>query len=118
MRKRDHWIKIRVCRDEKQRWQSLAESQGLTLADFLRVAVGNAAMVGREPRRRRTGRKADPLLLSNIGRVGSNLNQIARWANTYEEKADAAQVLLALIAIEQLMLTHVREEKKGADRVD
>ena len=37
------------------------------------------------------------------GRIGSNLNQIARWCNTHCENADAVQVLAALVAIDQAL---------------
>ena len=34
-------------------------------------------------------------------RIGSNLNQIARWANTHKENAEALEVVADLAAIER-----------------
>ena len=38
-----------------------------------------------------------------LARIGSNLNQIARWANTYKRKAAAVQVIGHLSTIEREM---------------
>ena len=38
-----------------------------------------------------------------LARIGSNLNQIARWANTYREAADALEVVAHLTAIERAL---------------
>ena len=40
-----------------------------------------------------------------LARIGSNLDQIARWANTYKENAEAMEVIAHLIAIEQALDT-------------
>ena len=36
-----------------------------------------------------------------LARIGSNLNQIARWANTHKTEAEAVQILAHLVAIER-----------------
>ena len=36
-----------------------------------------------------------------IARIGNNLNQIARWANTYKDAAEAVEVVAHLAAIER-----------------
>ena len=36
-----------------------------------------------------------------VARIGNNLNQIARWANTHADKADAVEVIAHLVAIER-----------------
>ena len=38
-------------------------------------------------------------------RTGSNLNQFARWANTYKTAAEAVEVVAHLVAIEQALDT-------------
>ena len=40
-----------------------------------------------------------------LARIGSNLNQIARWANTHKEKAEALEVTAHLVAIERALDT-------------
>jgi hypothetical protein len=36
-----------------------------------------------------------------LARIGSNLNQLARWVNTYKRRAEALEVLMALTAFER-----------------
>lgn len=106
MRARTTVVNLRLKADEKEAWQAMAKAEGVTLADLIRTRLSTKT-VDRDPIKRRVGRKADPLLLSNIGRVGSNLNQLARWANSYKSGAEASEILLALVAIEQILLTHI-----------
>lgn len=113
MRKRDVWVKVRVSEEERDLWQAMAKEQELTLADLIRQAVGGVKTVDREPKRTRASRTADPELLNALSRIGSNLNQIARWANTHKSAASAMEVIAAMAAIEKLMLLHTtpRAEK-------
>ena len=56
----------------------------------------------------RAGRLAGALLAA-LGRVGNNLNQVAKWANTYKTDAtdaEARQVLAALVSIERILLSY------------
>lgn len=104
---RDTHLKIRITPEEKAALKALAKSHDMTLADFVRQRVGEAKPVGREPKKVGEFRRADPMLLANIGRVGSNLNQIARWANQYKSAAEASAVITALVAVEQVLLSTV-----------
>ena len=36
-----------------------------------------------------------------VARIGSNLNQIARWVNTHKTAAEAAEIVAHLVAIER-----------------
>ena len=38
-----------------------------------------------------------------LARIGANLNQIARWANTYASEAEAIEVVAHLVAIERAL---------------
>lgn len=107
METRGTHLKIRITPEEKSALKELAKSNNMTLADYVRMRVGDTKPVGRDPKKAGPVRRADPMLLANIGRVGSNLNQIARWANQYKSAADASVVITALIAIEQVLLTAV-----------
>lgn len=103
---RAKWVHVKVSDQERAGWQAQAEAAGLTLADLIRQRLGDARPVGRDPVRRRAARRADPELLAALGRIGSNLNQVARWANTYKGKAEAVQVLAALVSIEQILSSY------------
>ena len=99
---RDLWQHVKVTPSERAAWKAAAQAEGLTVADLIRKRMG-AATEGRAPKRTRAARRADPRLLQAAGRIGSNLNQIARWCNTHCENADAVQVLAALVAIDQAL---------------
>lgn len=97
---RDKWVHIKVAQEERDAWQAAAEAEGVTLADLIRSRMSTAT-VDREPRRRRAARRADPVLLAALARIGSNLNQIARWANTYKRVASVIPVMTTLVAVER-----------------
>ena len=111
---RPKWVHVLLSEQERTVWQAGAGAAGLTLADLIRQRMGDAREVGRDPIRRRAARRADPALLAALGRIGSNLNQIARWANTHKDKAEAIQVLAALVSIEQTILLHAPAAKAAA----
>lgn len=96
---RDLWQHVKVTPSERAAWKAAAAAEGVTVADLIRKRMGTAPE-GRAPKRARAARRADPRLLQAAGRIGSNLNQIARWCNTYADGADAVQVLAALVAID------------------
>lgn len=100
MTTRDKWVHIKVSNDERQAWQSQAEAEGITVADLIRSRLATTT-VGREPRRKRAARRADPALLAAVGRIGNNLNQLAAWANTYKRQAEVIPVIAALVALER-----------------
>lgn len=101
MEKRDNWLKVRISQEEKQAWQAEADSLGITMANLVRARMGGVAQVAREPKpAKRATRRTDPLLLHAVGRAGSNLNQLARWANTHKSEAEAVLVIEALMAID------------------
>ena len=118
MRKRDVWVKVRVSEEDRDLWQAMAKKQELTLADLIRQAVGGVKTVDREPKRgARASRTADPELLNALSRIGSNMNQIARWANTHKSAASAMEVIAAMAAIEKLMLLHTSPRSEKAMKV-
>ena len=100
-------VRLRLKPAEQADWQAQAEAEDLTLSDLIRKRMGSARPTGIEPKRqRRMGRKADPALLAALGRVGNNLNQVAKWANTYKTDAETRQVLAALVSIERILLSY------------
>ena len=93
------WVKIRSSDAERAEWHAKARSAGLSLSDLVRRSVGRVrtwTVAHTELERERT---------RELARIGSNLNQIARWANTYREAADALEVVAHLVAIERALDT-------------
>ena len=61
---------------EKAQLRAKAEAAGLPAATLLRETLGLT-----EARRRKPIPRVDPALVLAVGRIGGNLNQIARWMN-------------------------------------
>jgi len=117
--KRSKWVHIMATETERQSWSELAERNNLTLSDLIRKQLGaipNNFPPKPKPKHRMT-RRADPQLLAWLGRLNSNLNQIAKWANTYKRSAEAAEVISCLIAIEGVIKSEINKEteKDGDD---
>ena len=74
---RDVWVKIRAREAERAEWHAKARSAGLTLSDLVRRSVG----------------RVRPW---TVARIGANLNQIARWANTFKANVETVAHLVAI----------------------
>jgi len=93
-------ITVRVPEVEAARWREAAAAAGVSVSDWLRAraAAGQDAgpvATGRPtPRKRVLGRarvaRADPVVVEQLARIGNNLNQLARWANTEHRAVDVA----------------------------
>ena len=92
--KKDTYIKIRLTKAEKEEWQEKAVKAGLSLSNLIRQAIV----------RTQTWTAPDRGLISEqtrqITRLGNNLNQIAKWANTYKSTAEAIEIIECLREIE------------------
>ena len=89
------WVKIRASEAERAEWHAKARSAGLTLSDLVRRSVGRVrtwTVPHADVERERT---------RELGRIGANLNQIARWANTFKANAEAVEIVAHLVAIER-----------------
>lgn len=102
MQTRSAWVHVKVTPSERTEWHEQAKAAGLTLADFMRERMGQVKPAGLNAVRQ-AKRRADPALLATLGRIGNNLSQVAIWCNSHCAKADALQVLVALVSIEQLL---------------
>ena len=87
----------RVSPAELADWRAKAVAAGVPLSALLREAMARtrtwtapAAEVERERTRQ-------------VARIGNNLNQIARWANTFASTAEAVEVVAHLVAIERAL---------------
>ena len=88
---------------EKVRLIGRAHDAGVSLSVLMREALGLV-----DARRRRPMPKADPALLRELGRIGGNLNQVARWLNSASATGshpdiDALVVATKLVAIERAL---------------
>ena len=98
--RRSAWIKMRVTPDEKKLIESKASAQGQTVTDFLRQRALDYRL------------RQSPLekeRIRHLARIGSNMNQIARWANMYKKRAEAVEVITQLIVLERELHTEENE---------
>ena len=96
---REVWVKVRASEAERAEWHAKARSVGLSLSDLVRRSVGRVrtwTVAHAELERERT---------RELARIGSNLNQIARWANIHKENAEVVEVVAHLVAIERALDT-------------
>ena len=90
-------IKVRVTGAEQAGWQTKAASTGVSLSELVRSAMNRVKTwtpVNVEIERERN---------RELAKIGNNLNQIARWANTYKSAADAIEIVSHLRSIEQIL---------------
>ena len=97
----------RVSKAELTEWRAKAVAAGVGLSELLRQAMARTrtwTAAATEVERERT---------RELARIGSNLNQIARWANIHKGNAEAAEVIAHLVAIERALDTlAVRDEPR------
>ena len=107
---RDVWVKIRATSAERDEWHAKAGAAGLTLSDLVRRAIERVhawTVAHAEVERERT---------REVARIGANLNQIARWANTFKANAEAVEVIVHLVAIERALDTLAVEVEGDPER--
>lgn len=85
-------IVVRLLPEERDAMRLNAGVHSLSMSDYIRqTCLGIRLRRTPEEKRR----------LRELARIGANLNQLAKWANTYKRSAEALEVLTALAAIER-----------------
>lgn len=85
-------VVVRLLPEERDTLRLNAGVHGLSMSDYIRqTCLGIRLRRTPEEKRR----------LRELARIGANLNQLAKWANTYKRSAEALEVLTALAAIER-----------------
>ncbi len=95
-------IHLRVSPAERAEWRAKAAEAGVPLSDLLRQAMARtrtwtAASAAIERERTR-----------QVARIGNNLNQLARWANTHASEVEAVEVVAQLVSVERSLLALAR----------
>ena len=84
-------VVIRVHPEERDLLKLNAGLHGMSVSDYVRhTCLGLRLRRTPEEKRR----------LRELARIGSNLNQLARWVNTHKESLEAVEVLAALTRLE------------------
>lgn len=105
--KRKEMIRIRVTQDEKDKINERKTQK--SLATWLRNLALDTLPMPIPTTKTTPIKSADPQLVRAIGRVGSNLNQIAKYANTNKQLDD--KVLSSINRIETLLIKIIEENK-------
>lgn len=112
MTSRTHRLDIRLSPAELAELEAKAASAGLSKSALVREHIGRVRVI--HP----AGLQE---LVRQVARAGNNLNQLARWANTYRSAAEAALILRALKQIHarlaelQASLERVPEPGSGGE---
>ncbi|WP_407651840.1 plasmid mobilization protein [Bombella saccharophila] len=85
-------LRVRFSDEEWTTLQEQANAAGMTMSALVRDHLGRVSIRNREDERQR---------LIRLNRINANLNMIARWVNTYRDKAETIQVISHLIAIQR-----------------
>ena len=101
-------IGIRATDAEKLDWELIAHAEGLKVSQLARRLLNNYSNGGGSDLRSASSKarqmRSRQELIRQVARIGNNLNQIARWANTYKGAAEATQVIASLTKIESALL--------------
>ena len=102
-------IHLRVSPADRAAWRAKAAAAGVPLSTLLRKAMART--------RTWTAAAADIERERNVqvARIGNNLNQLARWANTHTSATEAVTVIANLVAFERSLRAVAR---LGGDRDD
>lgn len=91
-KKRTAWVTVRVTQAEKKKFIEQAKAEDMSIGDFVRMRLNT-------PRVRKT--KSERAKVLQLARIGNNLNQLARWANTYKSGTDSLRLLMRLQDIKE-----------------
>lgn len=105
--KRKEMIRIRVTKDEKDKMNERKTQK--SLATWLRNLALDTVPPIIPIAKTLPVKSADPELVRAIGRVGSNLNQITKYANTNKQIDD--KTLSSITRIETLLIKIIDENK-------
>ena len=102
-------IAARVTRAEHAAWKEKAAAAGVSPSALLRQAMTRtrawtapALAIERERTRQ-------------VARIGNNLNQLARWANTHASEVEAVEVVARLVSVERSLLALARPDGEDTD---
>ena len=105
-------VRARVTPAEHADWQAKAAAAGVSPSRLLRQAMARTrtwTAAAAEVERERT---------RQVARIGNNLNQIARWANTEATAIDAVEIIANLVYISQTLDKVARVARMADDATE
>lgn len=105
-------VVVRLHPEERDALRLNAGLQGMSMSEYIRQSCLGIRLRKTPEEKRR---------LRELARIGVNLNQIARWANTYKRSVEAVEVLTALASLEReigaFMIAEITEAEKTEDEL-
>ena len=102
-------VVVRLHPEERDVLRLNAGLHGMSMSEYVRqTCLGIRLRKTPEEKRR----------LRELARIGVNINQIARWANTYKRAVEAVEVLTALAAIERRIADFALPTSPGEEVYD
>ena len=95
---RNNPVSIRLTDEEKLDWELKTHSAGLKISELVRQTMSKVRVTNIKDRSIAIERTRQ------IAKIGNNVNQIARWANTYKSTAETVEIVTHLVAIEKALL--------------
>lgn len=107
--RRTTWLQIRCTAAERAAWHAKATAAGVPLSELVRRALDRV--------RTWTAKRADleRARTRELARIGSNLNQLARWANTHKSALEAVTVIAHLSALSREVAALSSQESEADD---
>lgn len=103
--KKDKWIHIKCTDEERTKMKQKADAAGMPLSELIRRSLDKTnTWTARD-------RNAVYALSKELARIGNNLNQVAKWANTEKGALEAIHIISALQNIEE----EIKGIKEGLD---
>jgi len=106
-RKRTKELTIRLTDQELDSVRSVALARGTSMSNLARdmlLSLGAEVRKTKSPRQNHKSNDQDRELLAELGKIGGNINQLARFANTHKSGVDALALLTQLAAIEKQLV--------------
>lgn len=102
-------LRIRLHPEEKELLRLNAGIHGLSIADYIRQSCLSFRLRKSPMEKER---------LRQLARIGANLNQISRWANTHKRTVEAVEVLTALASLERQIGVFMAVEKTELENTE
>lgn len=102
--KRTKELTIRLTDQELDSVRSVALARGTSMSNLARDMLLSAGVEVRKTKSSKQKNKSndqDRELLAELGKIGGNINQLARFANTHKSRVDALALLSQLAEIEK-----------------
>jgi hypothetical protein len=107
-RKRTKELTIRLTDQELDSIRSVALARGTSMSNLARDMLLSLGAEVRKTKSSKQNNKANDLdreFLAELGKIGGNINQLARFANTHKSRVDALALLSQLASIEKQLVS-------------